>query len=332
MTVFAAPPTKRDRCAGVVRRATALACATLLVAVAAEALHASSNNKRDAARDARIALIRALGQEIAVCKVALPRGKRGVIVDAQGQLDQDKAQEETRSHGMAVNSGTPVQITKMEFKSDRMKLELNGGGKKGKKWYERIQIGGRGSSSTPISTQTSTMAYGSSITLMFPGKVETVTPEQAKKLLAGVLDFERHSPTVLYSPHVPPEIKEAIKNHQVIVGMDRDAVLSSKGPPDRKIRESRDGVEQEDWIYGLPPKVLFRHIRRRPRRQRPPVLICPLTNHSIHISFLNPAWEPSDVRHHLYSCGYERDEDALEVETQWVRNKTSPFSSLLMPR
>ena len=51
-----------------------------------------------------------------------------------------------------------------------------------------------------------------------------------------------------------------------------------------------------------------------------------------HISFLNPAWEPSDVRHHLYSCGYERDEDALEVETQWVRNKTSPFSSLLMPR
>ena len=52
----------------------------------------------------------------------------------------------------------------------------------------------------------------------------------------------------------------------------------------------------------------------------------------LHISFLNPAWEPSDVRHHLYSCGYERDEDALEVETQWVRNKTSPFSSLLMPR
>ena len=58
----------------------------------------------------------------------------------------------------------------------------------------------------------------------------------------------------------------------------------------------------------------------------------PVTLDVVHISFLNPAWEPSDVRHHLYSCGYERDEDALEVETQWVRNKTSPFSSLLMPR
>ena len=48
----------------------------------------------------------------------------------------------------------------------------------------------------------------------------------------------------------------------------------------------------------------------------------------IHISFLNPAWEPSDVRHHLYSCGYERDEDALEGHTPWVRDKISHFSSL----
>jgi hypothetical protein len=39
--------------------------------------------------------------------------------------------------------------------------------------------------------------------------------------------------------------------------MDRDSVLSSKGAPDRKVREERDGVEQEDWIYGLPPHVLF---------------------------------------------------------------------------
>jgi hypothetical protein len=81
--------------------------------------------------------------------------------------------------------------------------------------------------------------------------------EQVKKLLATVLDFERRSPTVLYTPTVPPEIKEAIKKHQVIVGMDRDAALSAKGPPDRKVREVRNGAEQEDWIYGLPPHVLF---------------------------------------------------------------------------
>ena len=95
------------------------------------------------------------------------------------------------------------------------------------------------------------------VTVTLPGKQETATPEQVKKLLASVLDFERRSPTVLYSPEVPPEIKEAIKNHQVIVGMNRDAVLSSKGPPDRKVRETRNDVEEEDWIYGLPPHVLF---------------------------------------------------------------------------
>jgi hypothetical protein len=39
--------------------------------------------------------------------------------------------------------------------------------------------------------------------------------------------------------------------------MDRDSVLSSKGPPDRKVREVREGVEKEDWIYGLPPHVLY---------------------------------------------------------------------------
>ena len=78
-----------------------------------------------------------------------------------------------------------------------------------------------------------------------------------KKILAGILDFERHSPTVLYSPNVTPEVKEAIKNHKVIVGMDHDAVLSAKGTPDRRVREVRNSTEQEDWIYGMPPHVLF---------------------------------------------------------------------------
>lgn len=242
--------------AGIFRRAAALVCA-IVVAASATPLQASSKPKKDPARDARIAIIRALGQEIAVCKVQFPRGKQGVVVDAQGQLDQPKAREEIMRNGLALKAGTPVQITKLEFKSDRLKMELNGGGKKKTKWYERIQVGGMGGTLTPVASQSGTLMYGSSIILKFPGTVDTVTPEQVKKLLSNVLDFERHSPTVLYSPEVPPEIKEAIKNHQVIVGMDRDAVLSSKGPPDRKVREAREGVEQEDWIYGLPPKVLF---------------------------------------------------------------------------
>jgi hypothetical protein len=109
----------------------------------------------------------------------------------------------------------------------------------------------------PITQENPVQSFGSSVRLVFPGKVPKLGVDQVKQALGNVLDFSRRSPTALYSPEVPPKFKEAIKNHQVVVGMDRDAVLSSKGPPDRRVREERDGVEQEDWIYGSPPHVLF---------------------------------------------------------------------------
>ena len=213
-------------------------------------------SKIDPRQAARIELIRGLAHEVGVSKVALPRGKKGVVVDAQGQLDKEKSDAELRVNGMAIRPGMPVQITKIVFKPDRITFEINGGGKKGKKWYQRIEIG-MGTTTRPITPDTPTLAYGSSITLAYEGKVADLTVPQVKQMLAAVLDFDRHSPTVLYSPVVPPKIKEAIKNHQVIVGMDRDSVLSAKGAPERRVREERGGVEQEDWIYGLPPHVLF---------------------------------------------------------------------------
>jgi hypothetical protein len=231
----------------------AAAAALMLLAVP---LPGWAKRKMNPDQAARIELIRSLSQEVAVTKIALPRGKHGILVDAQGQVEKEKADAEMRRNGVAIRPGMPVKITKMEFKSRRVILELNGGGKKGKKWYQRIEVG-MGTTTRPVTPQTPTLAYGSSITLAYDGKVADLTVPQVKQMLAAVLDFDRHSPTVLYSPIVPPEIKAAIKNHQVIVGMERDAVLSSKGAPDRKVREERDGVEQEDWIYGLPPHVLF---------------------------------------------------------------------------
>jgi hypothetical protein len=214
-------------------------------------------SKQSMDRETRIALIRGLLREIAVSKVAMPRGKKGLRLDAQGKLDQAKAESEMRTNGMGIRPGMPVEITRIGFKSDELVFEINGGGKSGKKWYQHIEIG-MGTTMAPIGSQRpATLAYGSSITVDFGKSVPDLTVPQVKKLLSGILDFERHSPTVLYSPTVPPKFKEAIKNHQVIVGMDRDAVLSAKGSPDRRVREVRDGVEQEDWIYGMPPHVLF---------------------------------------------------------------------------
>ena len=207
-------------------------------------------------RDTRIDIIRGLLREIAVTKVPLPRGKRGVRVDAHGKLDQGDAQKEMHNNGMAMQAGNPAQITRIEFKSNEIVFELNGGGKSGKKWYQHIEVG-MGDQTAPIAQQQQTSAFGSSVTVDYGKALPNLTIPQLRKILSGVLDFERHSPTVLYSPDVTPQVKEAIKNHNVIVGMDRDAVLSAKGSPDRRVREERNGLEQENWIYGLPPHILF---------------------------------------------------------------------------
>jgi hypothetical protein len=226
---------------------------TLLLAAGVGMAHAKDNLPKND----RLVLIRELDHEIAVTKLPLPKGKHGVYVGPSGKLDQVKAREELRTQGTAVSSGMPIEITKMTFKGDRILFEINGGGKSGKKWYQHIEVG-MGTSTAPVAAQQNVqVANGSYITLAVAGKVENLSTVQVKQLLASVLDFERRSPTVLYSPSIPPKFKEAIQKHEVIVGMDRDAVLSSKGPPDRKVREVREGTEQEDWIYGFPPHVLY---------------------------------------------------------------------------
>jgi hypothetical protein len=208
-------------------------------------------------RSARIEIIRGLLREMAVTKVPLPRGKRGVRVDAQGKLNQADAQKEMHFNGMAMQAGAPAVITKIEFKSNQIIFEVNGGGRTREKWYQHIELDGGMGVSPVNSGQAPTAAFGSSITVDFGKALPDLTVSQLKTILSSTLDFERHSPTVLYSPNVSPQVKEAIKNHNVIVGMDRDAVLSAKGTPDRRVREVRDGAEQEDWIYGTAPHVLF---------------------------------------------------------------------------
>jgi len=242
-------PSTQTAARGWLRRSLWLVIALLLVS--------SGFSKEGMDQKARIDIIRGLLREAGVTKVPLPRGKRGVRVDGQGKLDQADAQKEMSANGLAMKAGMPAQITKIEFKADQVIFELNGGGRSGKKWYQHIEMS-TGVSVTPVTPQNQAVAtYGSSITVDFGKALPDLTVPELKKILTGVLDFERHSPTVLYSPDVTPEVKAAIKDHKVIVGMDRDAVLSAKGSPDRRVREERDGSEQEDWIYGLPPHVLF---------------------------------------------------------------------------
>ncbi|MGH9430682.1 MAG: hypothetical protein ACRD3T_03990 [Terriglobia bacterium] len=204
----------------------------------------------------RLLLIRSLDREIAVAKLPMPAGKHGIRIDANGQVDQSYSQKQLREYGPAIRPGAPVEITAIKFKPNRIILELNGG-HHGEHWYQHIEFGMGYPQEPMLPTTAPVLAAGSYISLAIPGDVSKLTSDQVKNLLVSALDFSRHSPTALYSPQEPPQFKEAIKKHQAVVGMDRDSVLSAKGPPIRKVRYEKDGSELEDWIYGDAPHCLF---------------------------------------------------------------------------
>ena len=76
--------------------------------------------------------------------------------------------------------------------------------------------------------------------LVFDHYVPDLTPQKFKDLLRPVLDFDAKSAVEAYLDTVPPKVKEAIQNHQVLVGMNREMLIYSKGRPPKKIRE-KDG-------------------------------------------------------------------------------------------
>ena len=54
------------------------------------------------------------------------------------------------------------------------------------------------------------------------------------------------------------EVQKAIKEKRVTEGMNREQVVMAMGRPAHKSRETKDGVEVEDWVYGTPPgKITF---------------------------------------------------------------------------
>ena len=99
----------------------------------------------------RMAIVRGLIAEFASAKTPLPRGEKGLFLKTDGQIDQERLRREITQHGTAVQPNVLIQITKIEFRDKEIAIEINGGGKKKTKWYERVEVG-IGSGTTPIST------------------------------------------------------------------------------------------------------------------------------------------------------------------------------------
>ena len=116
-----------------------------------------------------------------------------------------------------------------------------------------------GGATAPVgNTNDSNAPGGTSIAILFHKPLEPIKASEIKKMLAPVLDFEKHSVTQLYSESLPPETQKAIKEKRVLVGMDHEQVRMAMGQPQHKSRETKDGLDLEDWVYGTPPgKISF---------------------------------------------------------------------------
>ncbi|MDO8536870.1 MAG: hypothetical protein Q7R94_01335 [bacterium] len=212
-------------------------------------------------KDSRFTLIRELNAERVHARRYFPMGKKSLTMKPDGTVVPDglELQGLIAQHGAAARPGERVKITDMKIEKRKIVFEINGGPRKSKKWYERVEIGSVGGSAAPLDRGDSKEeAKGSALTIEFEDYVPDMTVAQVKEMLKPVLDFTSISPLQAYLEVIPAVVKEAIKNHEVLVGMDGEMVRHAKGRPPRKIREKDGDVAYEEWLYGNPPEdVLF---------------------------------------------------------------------------
>lgn len=204
----------------------------------------------------RTEIVRGLMAEHATVKLALPRSKKPLEVSAAGKFEKEKWADAMQENGPAARVGDLVQITKVEIEDDRLVLEINYGMKGKRRWYHNVQVGAGSRTSPVFRDDYSNAPGGTTIAVVFEGQVPATKAAEIKKMLQPVLDFEKRSATEIYTETLPKEIQEAIKSKKVLVGMDREMVVLAKGKPENKVRETKDGVETEDWIYGKAPGTI----------------------------------------------------------------------------
>lgn len=204
----------------------------------------------------RILLIRDVDGEFAKAVQPLPAEKRGFKVLVGKPVDKQSLSDAVRLYGLAASPGDRVQITGIDFRAHEIVIQINGGAKKHFRLRDHLQVGvGDLASAPPAQSYQPAQPPGSTLVLDYGRDVPDMSPEDLKHDLGVFLDFSKeHSASVNWIDTIPPQFKDAIQDHQAMVGMDSEMVLAAMGRPDHKVRERDDaGTETEDWIYGSPP-------------------------------------------------------------------------------
>jgi hypothetical protein len=207
----------------------------------------------------RIELLRGLDAEFATVKDYLPRSRKPLDFNINGNYNRDEWAQIGKQNGPAARVGDQIQITKVSIEKDRLIFEINGGIRSGGHWYDHVQ-GGMGGVNQPVyqGGGNSNASSGTYIQLLFHGPVTAMKSSEIKEILSPVLKFDQRSAAEIYSQQLKPETQKAISEKKAKVGMNRDEVFLALGRPERKLRETNDGVDTEDWIFGRPPgKMVF---------------------------------------------------------------------------
>jgi hypothetical protein len=199
-------------------------------------------------------LIRAFQADEAFAVRPLPLGTKGIILHANGGLTPSGSgyAQELEKYGISAKPGDRVVITKFEVKPDRILFEFNDGPEKHHHILQHIEVGGMGGMA-PIAQDDGHVPIGSRMMLVFTKFVPEMTASQVRGLISPMIDFSLKTPVEAFADTLPPKLKGAVLNHEVLVGMNREMVLKAVGQPDQKVREMDGQTPFEEWIYGEAP-------------------------------------------------------------------------------
>jgi hypothetical protein len=219
------------------------------------AASAQNNPAAHLSRQTRMDLEKLFMADLVYIRSSFPMGKRGLTLrNGVTTPNGEELRQDLAIWGPAVKPGDQARISMVTFKENFIRFEINGGPIRKQKWYNHVSISGAGGAAQVAPSDPQANPRGTYVDLVFDRYVPEMTAEQLRQLLWPVFDFKSKSALEAYLETIPPKAADAIKNHKVLVGMDREMVIAAKGRPAQKVREKEGEIEHEEWIYGTPPE------------------------------------------------------------------------------
>jgi hypothetical protein len=202
----------------------------------------------------RLMLIRTLDAEQGFAMRPFPRGRAGLMLQANGKLNPagEAYLNMVVNNGLSAKPGDRVVISDIKIDHEKLIFELNGGPDLKHRILRHVSVGiGMGS---PVVADDGSQATGARLTLAFNKRVPDISAAQVKALLVPLISFDVKTPIQAFTDTLPVALKEDILDHQVLVGMSIDMVVFAKGQPVTKSREMDGQMPFEEWVYGTPPE------------------------------------------------------------------------------